>query len=568
MTIASRELSNAAVQEREFRQQQQQADFESSWDVAPSSFGAKGCCVGTVAQLVMVACLGSFQFGFNLSALNTSKSYIILDMGWCDGDPEGKGITCTMGNVYGSLVSTGVFIGAAVGCLLGGSITDYGRRMSMVTMHGILVLGCILSAAAEGFYSLLLARIVVGVGVGLVTVVCPMYISEMTSAASRGFFGVFHQLFITFGIFMGTLLGLAFGDQPPDLVGYKVTTFQSAWWRVMIGLPALISILALLLYVFVYQHETPHYMLEKRQRNKAVALLREIYGTEDVQTVVTEITTAVNEMKVLKSESLSFWSAIRDPVYRPVILIACTLSVLQQMTGINCLVANSNKIYSALKLSNEVVTGITVGLTGINFLLTFAPIWFADKLGRRTLMLIGTAGQTASLLVAMIGNLVDYQSTAVRWISVAATYGYIFSFAIAYGPILWVYLHEIFPAEVKQSAASVASALNWVATIVIVLPSDFLLTDDARVVFSIFACSSLFVFLFVMFFMKETKGLSIDDSPYFRGKARRIPKSHSIGSEQKWGSAFDKMEAGENTKSSPPHVANSKDQEVNNISGM
>ncbi|CDJ30785.1 LOW QUALITY PROTEIN: facilitative glucose transporter, putative [Eimeria mitis] len=343
--------------------------------------------------------------------------------------------------------------------------------------------------------------------VGLATVCVPMYISEFSPDRSRGFYGTLHQLLITIGILVATLLGLAFGSPPTDTdFDYQVTTFQQCWWRFMLAFPAGVSIIAILLLWLVYTTESPHFLMHQGRKNTAVALLKELLGKEDVSNEIQTIEVAICQQKVLEAESLSF----------------------QQFTGINILVANSNKLYTSLNIDASLVTALTVVMGFVNVLMTVPAIFLMDRLGRRTLLLAGCFGQAASTIVALIANLVDRNNTAVQWLTVACIYLFVISFAVGYGPVLWVYLHEIFPPEIKQTGASVASAINAIATIIVVLPSDFVLTSDMRVMLGICGGTSLIAFIVSLIFMKETAGLSIDESPYFKGKRRVMSKYFDV----------------------------------------
>ncbi|PFH37325.1 facilitative glucose transporter GT1 [Besnoitia besnoiti] len=514
----------------DMREKSLKREAVSLWDIPPDSYAAKGCgFLSTTAQLVLVAVLGSFQFGYNISALNTSKAFIILDFGWCKDAAGGHYSDCDKGLVYGSLINTGVFLGAFVGCLLGGRITDFGRRASLCFTHCLCLLGCVLSAAAEGFPTLLIARLIVGVAVGLFTVCVPMYCAEVTPDSSRGFFGTFHQLYITIGICVGTVLGLAFGNAPAGDHVYTLTVFQQVWWRVMLGLPAAVSLIALGLLVWVYPFETPHYMVEKKQKAKATALLREIYGREDIDVELQRIINGRYQQKIQRARQLTVWKAVVHPTYRWVIFLACLLSVMQQFSGINVLVANSNNLYSSLKLPQHVITGLTVGVTALNVVLTIITIPLVDRLGRRTLLQISLTVTFVAMCIAFVANLIDKESTAVQWVTVGCVYLFIVGFAVGYGPVLWIYLHEIFPPEIKQGAAGLASGLNWLATVAIVLPSDFLLKQGFSVFVGICTVALGITLLFTFFFVKETKGLSIEESPYFRGRSRVLAGPTEVG---------------------------------------
>lgn len=503
-------------------------ELEALGDVPPPRFSVKACCIPAAAQFVLVAVLGSFQFGYSFSALNTSKAIIIADFEWCKNDKDHL-LDCGTGVLNGSLITTAVFVGLTVGCLLAGPVTNFGRRISLVLTNVLFLISSALSAAADGVASLFLARLYQGMAVGLATVCVPMYISEFTPDSSRGFYGTLHQLLITIGILVATLLGLAFGSPPADSdLDYKVTIFQQVWWRFMLAFPAAVAVFALVLLWMVYTTESPHYLMHQGKKNTATALLREILGKEDVTHEIQTIEVSICQQKVLEAESLSLRKAMTYPMYRHVLLLAFFLSAFQQFTGINVLVANSNKLYSSLGVSHSLVTGLTVAMNALNVVMTVPAIFLMDRLGRRTLLVGGVFGQGAATLIALIANLIDRNSSGVQWLTVACIFFFVISFAVGYGPTLWVYLHEIFPPEIKQSGASVASAINAVATICVVLPSDFVLTSDMRVMLGICAGTSMIAFVVAAIFMKETAGLSIDESPYFKGKRRVMSKYFDV----------------------------------------
>ncbi|KAL8447471.1 hypothetical protein Emed_004354 [Eimeria media] len=503
-------------------------ELEALGDVPPSRFCVKSCCIPAAAQFVLVAVLGSFQFGYCFASLNTSKVIIIADFGWCDGDPNHL-LDCKNGVTYGALITSAVFIGLTFGCLLAGPVTNFGRRMSLMLTNLLFLVSSVLCAAAEGVASLFLARLYQGLAVGLATVCVPMYISEFTPDSSRGFYGTLHQLLITIGILVATLLGLALGTPPSDTdLNFKVSLFQQVWWRFMLAFPALVAVVAILLLWLVYSSESPHFLMQQGKKNVATALLREILGKEDVSQEIQKIDVGICQQKVLASESLSLRKAMTFPVYRHVLLLAFFLSFFQQVTGVNIMVSNSNKLYTSLGISSSLVTGLSVAMNSLNVIMTVPAIFLMDRLGRRTLLVGGVFGQAAATLIALIANLIDRNNPGVQWLTVACIFLFIIFFAVGYGPVLWVYLHEIFPPEIKQTGASVASAINAVATICVVLPSDFMLTTDMRGMLGLCAATSLLAFVVAFFFMKETAGLSIDESPYFKGKRRVMSKYFDV----------------------------------------
>lgn len=478
------------------------------------SFGAKWCCgLKAATQLVLVATLASFQLGFSLSVLNTSKAYVTVDLGWCHSE-KGDSWGCNQGLLYGSIVNAAVFGGAFVGCLLAQVFTSSGRRLCLIATHAMFALASIFSAAAEGFATLLIGRTVAGIAAGIFTMAVPLYISEVTPDESRGYYGALHQLALTFGIFAAALLGLAFGPSPVQNEIFVLSSFQRLWWRVLLGSPALLSFVAIIFLVWVYPFDTPHYMVEVDQKSKAAAFLREIYEKEDVSAELRRIVKSRQESET--SERSSVWKAFfASSAYRNVILFACFLTTMQQTSGANVFVANSNNLFGSLRLSPTLITGLTVALLGLNFLVTIVSVPLVDYLGRRSLLLVSLVISFAAQTTAFTANLVDPKSTAVQWTTVGCMYVFLAGFAVGYGPVLMVYITEIFPSDIKEGAAGLAASLTWLASLLMVLPSDFLFKEKFTAFLGFCTGSVAITLVVTFFFMKETKGLSVDESPYF-----------------------------------------------------
>ncbi|PFH37102.1 facilitative glucose transporter GT1 [Besnoitia besnoiti] len=484
------------------------------------SFGMKGrWCVNTAAQLTSVAILGSFQLGFNLAALNTAKAFIALDFRWCLNERGLPHLDCATGRLYGSLVNAAAFVGALVGCIVAGRVTELGRCACLRWAHCLCVVACVLSAAALDFVTLFASRLFVGLALGLFTVCVPLYISEMSPADSRGFYVTFHQLLIAFGPVVGTALGLAFSRAPGGSDAYSPTQFEKLWWRVMLGFPAVISLLSALLLWFVYPFETPQILVERDQKSQAGALLREIYSRDTVGPELQSIIRRNHQKQSQDPSQLGMWRALVHPAYSKVIMFGCYLSIAQQLSGVNVLVADSNLLYSSLNLPPTLVTALTVALMAIGFVVTIATLPLVDHLGRRVLLLVSIALCLASMCTAFVVSMINENSGALRWIIVGCMYSFSVGFGLGYGPVFWIYLQEIFPPEIKQAAVSLASSLNWLAAVAMVQASDFLLQGGLTVLTGICTVSLGIVFVLTLFFARETKGLPVGESPYFTNPA-------------------------------------------------
>ncbi|ANQ06312.1 Hexose transporter [Plasmodium coatneyi] len=478
----------------------------------------------TSLMYVLAACLASFLFGYQVSVLNTIKDFIVIEFGWC---PE-NAVSCDGSTLKSSFLLASVFIGAVVGSGFSGYLVQYGRRFSLLVIYNFFILVSILTSITHHFHTILFSRLLSGFGIGLITVSVPMYISEMTHKDKKGAYGVLHQLFITFGIFIAVLLGMAMGDVPEKKVEpLSLGNFQQIWWRLMFFFPCIISILGIVLLTFFFKEETPYYLFENGKVEESKKILKKIYGSDNVDEPLKAIKDAVEQNEAAKKNSISLMTAMKIPSYRYVILLGCILSGLQQFTGINVLVSNSNELYKGF-LDKGMITTLSVIMTVVNFLMTFPAIYIVEKLGRKTLLLCGCAGIVCAFLPTAIANQIDSTSEIVKNLSIAATFVMIVSFAVSYGPVLWIYLHEMFPSEIKDSAASLASLVNWMCAIIVVFPSDIIIKKSPNILFFIFSGMSILAFFFIFFFIKETKGGEIGTSPYITLEERQKHMGKSV----------------------------------------
>lgn len=497
-----------------------EGNISGEYSNTPSTNVKSNRLITTSLKYVLSACVASFLFGYQVSVLNTIKDYISLEFEWCKGEP--KLLTCHTNTIQNSFLLAAVFIGAVIGSGFSGYLVQYGRRFSLLVIYYFFILVSILTSITHHFHTILFARLLSGFGVGLVTVSVPMYISEMTHKDQKGAYGVLHQLFITFGIFVAVLLGLPLGKplKEEDMATFVLTEFSKIWWRIMFLIPAGVSVLGIFTLTFFFKEESPYYLYEQGRIEESKNTLKKIYESNDVEEPFDAIKEAIEQNENAKKNSLSLFRSLGIPCYRKVIILGCILSAFQQLTGINVLMSNSNELYKSV-LTGNIAAYLSVIMTAINFVMTVPAIFIVEKLGRKTLLLLGSFVIIVAYVPTAIANLIKNDSEVVNVISAAATFVMIIAFAVSYGPVLWVYLHEMFPSEIKDSAASLASLINWVCAIAVVFPSDIIIRLYLPALFLIFAVMSVLAFLFILFFIKETKGNEIGTSPYVSMEERK-----------------------------------------------
>eukprot|EP01054_Gregarina_sp_Poly1_P004421 Gregarina_sp_Poly_1__4420@NODE_2384_length_2199_cov_2205_443246_g1518_i0_p1_GENE_NODE_2384_length_2199_cov_2205_443246_g1518_i0NODE_2384_length_2199_cov_2205_443246_g1518_i0_p1_ORF_typecomplete_len525_score54_42Sugar_tr/PF00083_24/6_3e95MFS_1/PF07690_16/2_3e14MFS_1/PF07690_16/1_6e11TRI12/PF06609_13/4e08TRI12/PF06609_13/5_9MFS_3/PF05977_13/2_1e05MFS_3/PF05977_13/0_018MFS_2/PF13347_6/1_6e03MFS_2/PF13347_6/8_1e07MFS_2/PF13347_6/21MFS_4/PF06779_14/1_4_NODE_2384_length_2199_cov_2205_443246_g1518_i078 len=473
-------------------------------------------CFPYLLQLILVGCMGSFLFGINISLLNTAMNHISWEYQWCDFLSGASGVTdCTAHKNYAAFMSTAVFIGAATGSMTGGVFLTFGRRGMMLIANAVFIFGTVSSCCANSFSALLWARLLVGYAVGLVSVVVPVYMSEVTPANVRGQYGVFHQLFITIGILIGTVIGLPLPLASPlpadDEIPTEIGIFAKVWWRVMLGFAIIPILLSCYLLGAVYQFETPHYYVERGNYGDAAMLFRRILKREDVTDVVNQVVKEIEESEAAKKAGMSLAVAWKRSDYRKVIVLGCAFSAFQQFGGINVFMASSTQLFLDAGLDGYMPTVMTVIMSLINSVMTLPAVPLIEKMGRKSLLLCGCIGMTISVAPAAICYWAIPDSDATMWLSIVGCLLFVIFFAATYGPILWVYLFEIYPMEIRGAAAGLATAWNWIAGIVMVFVTNYI---EANVSYTLFTVLSLVGTLLVAFFMLETKGRELGDSPY------------------------------------------------------
>eukprot|EP01057_Protomagalhaensia_wolfi_P006153 Protomagalhaensia_wolfi_Nauph_80__6152@NODE_8_length_5760_cov_41_165705_g6_i0_p1_GENE_NODE_8_length_5760_cov_41_165705_g6_i0NODE_8_length_5760_cov_41_165705_g6_i0_p1_ORF_typecomplete_len540_score101_83Sugar_tr/PF00083_24/3_2e96MFS_1/PF07690_16/8_6e17MFS_1/PF07690_16/2_2e10MFS_2/PF13347_6/9_7e02MFS_2/PF13347_6/4_4e09MFS_2/PF13347_6/37MFS_3/PF05977_13/3_2e06MFS_3/PF05977_13/0_012TRI12/PF06609_13/3_4e07TRI12/PF06609_13/6_1e02MFS_4/PF06779_14/0_038MFS_1_like/PF12832_7/2_4MFS_1_like/PF12832_7/5_9_NOD len=478
-------------------------------------------CFSYLLQVIFLGCMGSFLFGINLSLLNTAINHISWEMEWCDFRNEAIEVNdCTRHTVFASFINTGVFIGAAMGSMSGGLFLGFGRRGMMLIANAIFILGIITCCCANSFSALLWARLLVGYSVGLISFIVPTYMSEMTPKDVRGRYGVLHQLFITIGILVGTLIGLPLplaAPLPGPLDADKaMPVFPKVWWRVMLGIGIIPVLLSSYLLSKVYVFETPHYYVEKGLYNDAEKLLKRVRNSDDVTETLNYVIQEIQESEKSKAAGMNLGTAWRKPELRRVIILGCLFSAFQQFGGINVFMAQSTQLFLDAGLEGSLPTVMTVVMSLINCVMTLPAVPLIEKMGRKSLLLCGCVGMTISVLPSAICYWVIPDSDVTMWLAIVGCLLFIIFFAATYGPILWVYLFEMFPMEIKGAAAGLATAFNWIAGIVMVFVTNYL---SIQVKFTLFTAMSALGTVLVASFMLETKGRELGDSPYIKKSA-------------------------------------------------
>ena len=402
-------------------------------------------------------------------------------------------------------VETGWAISSAlIGCLIGAFFSDYlsnrfGRKATMLITAVLFILNSIGTALPISFSMFVIFRIVGGIGVGIASMVVPMYIAEIAPPKRRGALVGNYQLAIVIGIvvvyFVNYFIALQ-GDANWNL---------NIGWRWMFGSEIIPSVL-FLVFIFLIP-ESPRWLFQKGKSTEAIGVLDKLNSPEDAIQVQTEIQNSLHQ------EDKNQWKQLINPIFKKALLVGIGLSVLQQLTGINAILYYAPEIFKSLGSSTDVSLLETSILGVVNLIFTLLAIRFVDKMGRKPLLYIGSIGMTIAL--AAVGLFIHYEAVG-NWV-LPFLLLFMASFSISWGPIVWVLLSEIFPNKIRSLALAISVFIQWVANFVVtqffpsLVENQWLKTNfNGAFPFYLFSIVCLISLLFVWKNVPETKNKSLE----------------------------------------------------------
>lgn len=437
---------------------------------------------GTVGKATyFFGALGGLLFGYDLGTVAGALLFLTPDLGLT---PTQKG-----------LVTSSLIIGAMVGALGCGPVSDrLGRRMVVLMAAVLFAIGAVGAALAPTATVIILFRALMGLAVGTVSVMVPIYLSELAPADRRGRLSGLNQLMISCGILLAYLVNLAFAPLEA--------------WRWMFGLAA---VPAVLLLVGVYfQPESPRWLLKKGREDDARRVLS---GSRDQRTVDAEVA-EIKQINRQEGTQLRLRNALRTPRLRKILLIGLGLAVLQQIMGMNTIIYYAPTIFTDLGFGNASALAINTGLGVWSVLATIAMLLFVvDTIGRRKPLMIGALGQFACTLVLGIVFLFGGAHGGAAGIAAIVVF-VVFKavYALSWGGIMWIMLGELFPLRVRGVAMGIATFGNWAGNFLVA--QLFPVLDAAvgsAIVFFIFAAIAVGAFFFARHLLPETKHRSLED---------------------------------------------------------
>lgn len=429
--------------------------------------------------ITIVASLGGLLSGFDMGVISGALLFIKSD--W------------NLGEDQQSLLVSAAIIGAIIGAAGNGFLADlYGRKKVIVATAVIFIVASVLCAFSPNITWLVISRMMIGLAVGMVNFVVPVYLSEIAPQRIRGMLVSLFQLAITAGILFSYLVNGAFAEAVYN-------------WRWMMGagvLPALI-----LLAGIIFLEDTPRWLLSKQRESEAKAVFKKIEPDKSVTRQIKEIKQNL-EAEKSAGEKVSFQRWMLMPVF-----VGVGMMFAQICTGINTIIYYTATIFqNAGFASNTSAIYATIGVGAVNFVMTIVAIAFTDRWGRKPLLYAGLSGMLIAL--ACLGTAFrfgDILGESLRWVAVGSVIVYIACFAFSLGPIGWIMVSEVLPLKIRGFAMGICTVANFTFNLIVVSSFPILVSKIGEgYTFWIFGIISVLCLLFVFFFVPETKGISLE----------------------------------------------------------
>jgi sugar porter (SP) family MFS transporter len=420
------------------------------------------------------AALGGFLFGFDTAVISGAEQ--TLQKLW-NSTPAEHGLTVSI-----------ALIGTVIGSLIGGIPADkYGRKKTLYLVAILYLISALGSALAFDWYSFLAFRFIGGVGVGISSVVAPMYISEISPANNRGRLVALFQFNIVLGILISYLSNFLIAG-----------TFEEDW-RWMLGVEAVPAVL-FLISIFTIP-ESPRWLIIKKNNIAAARPTLEVISEGDVDVLIAQIQSAQTNV------SSSFRRLFSGSFKRPVTL-AILIAMFNQLSGINAIIYYAPRVFEMAGLGTESALLSSAGIGLVNLISTMIGLTLIDKYGRKSLMFVGSLGLIAALALASEAFFSERTGIAVP----VYLFMFIAFFAFSQGAVIWVFISEIFPNSVRAHGQSLGSFTHWImAAIIAYIFPYFAQTFGGGITFAFFAVMMVLQLLFVVKMMPETKGKSLEE---------------------------------------------------------
>ncbi len=456
---------------------------------------------GKVVMLSVAAAVGGFLFGFDSSVINGAVDAV-------------QGQFKLSAFVTGFVVAIAL-LGCAAGAWYAGRWADRWGRTRVMLIGAVLFFASSIGAGlAFSVWDLAVWRLVGGLGIGIASVIAPAYIAEIAPASMRGRLGSLQQMAITIGIFVA-LLSDAFWANTAGGANAQILGLPAWRWMFLVGvIPSVVyGVLA------VQIPESPRYLVAQGELKQAADILRRVVGLKQPERKVEDI------RKTLDRERAPSLKDLRGNSFGllPIVWVGIALSAFQQLVGINVIFYYSTTLWQAVGFSESDSFVISAITAVTNMAVTVVAIALVDKIGRRALLLAGSAGMVvalgamtlaftqAVLTVASDGTKTPELGSPWSGVALVGANLFVVSFGATWGPVVWVLLGEMFPNKIRGAGLSVSAAAQWITNFIITTTFPPLSAVSLVLAYGLYTAFALLSFFFVLWKVDETKGRELED---------------------------------------------------------
>ena len=454
--------------------------------------------LGYVIFMAVVAAIGGILFGYDTAVISGTTEMVKSQFGLSDAG-EGWYVGCAL-------------IGSIAGVLCAGALSDYlGRKKTMLISAALFSISAIGCAICGSFDGLVVYRIIGGVGIGIVSIVSPIYISEVAPAKMRGTLVSLYQLAVTVGFLFAYMANwMIDANMDPTITG-DVSLWDKMMnteaWRGMLGsetLPAL-----LFFFIIFFIPESPKWLLVKGMETKAAGILGRIYNSEEE--VANEI--AATNASLAGDENKGKWSDLLKPGILVAVIAGSAIAILGQFMGVNAVLYYGPKIFTTAGFDNPMFSTVLVGV--VNCVTTVLAVFIIDRVGRKNLIYWGVSGMILCLLALGVyfawGDALGLGNIFMLTFFLA----YVFCTAISICAVVFVLLSEMYPNSVRGRAMSIAGFALWIGTYLIGQLTPILLGWSEAGTFFLFAVMCVPYMLIMWKVIPETTGKTLEEIEAF-----------------------------------------------------
>ena len=460
--------------------------------------------MGFIGAIVAVATIGGFLFGYDSGAVNGTQDGLTEAFGLV---PGSWSITNGLGFTVASLL-----IGCFIGAFFAGRLADLiGRRNTMMLAAALFLAGALVQGFAGSQVIFVIARICGGMAVGAASVLSPAYISEVAPAEIRGRLTTVQQIMIITGLTAAFVVNYFLAKS----AGVSTERFWLGlqawrWMFLMQALPAAIFLVALIMIP-----ESPRYLVSKGREEQATSVLAKLFGSDVARAKLEEIrATFAQDHRPRLSDIMAPGGGVRKVVWAGIML-----AVFQQLVGINVIFYYGATLWKLAGFTEQQSLLINIVSGAVSIAACFVTSAVIDKIGRKPLLLIGSAGMAVTLFVMVYtfshgsldpqGNLVLSQNLGT--VAVVAANLYVIFFNVSWGPVMWVMLGEMFPNQIRGSALAVSGFFQWFANFVISFSFPIMAAGlGLAVSYTFYGVCAVISFFLVQKLVHETRGVELE----------------------------------------------------------